>query len=233
MNTISDQLLVPRIALPHDVREQQIEQLLQERGAALSVQCVNWPETYGYCPKVKAQVAHDGTSLYIRFEVEGEGLKATCINDNEPVWKDSAVEFFCRQEGEQTYRNFEFNCIGTALASSRSGRDTDVRHFDDVQMKRIFRHASTPRQTFDEIPGIQHWSLTVGIPFDLMGCPQGFMPERMLCNFYKCADETANPHYLSWRPIHTPSPDFHRPEYFGMLILNHNDYHTHSLCSNL
>ncbi|MBO7233161.1 MAG: hypothetical protein J6V16_08435, partial [Bacteroidales bacterium] len=25
------------------------------------------------------------------------------------------------------------------------------------------------------------------------------------------------PHYLSWQPINTEKPDFHRPEFFGTL----------------
>jgi hypothetical protein len=34
-------------------------------------------------------------------------------------------------------------------------------------------------------------------------------------NFYKCGDKTSVPHFLSWNPIILPSPDFHRPDFFG------------------
>ena len=37
--------------------------------------------------------------------------------------------------------------------------------------------------------------------------------------FYKCGDKTAHPHFLSWNPVGTPAPDFHRPDFFGELIL--------------
>ncbi|MDE5921249.1 MAG: hypothetical protein K2G82_06535, partial [Paramuribaculum sp.] len=30
---------------------------------------------------------------------------------------------------------------------------------------------------------------------------------------------TSEPHYLSWAPITTPQPDFHRPEFFGNITL--------------
>ena len=33
-------------------------------------------------------------------------------------------------------------------------------------------------------------------------------------NLYKCGDDLSCPHYLSWRPVGTPAPDFHRPEFF-------------------
>ena len=38
-------------------------------------------------------------------------------------------------------------------------------------------------------------------------------------NFYKCGDETDYPHFGMWNPVGTEKPDFHRPEYFGELII--------------
>ena len=38
-------------------------------------------------------------------------------------------------------------------------------------------------------------------------------------NFYKCGDETETVHYGCWSPIETPEPDFHRPEYFGRIVI--------------
>ncbi|MBT5542155.1 MAG: hypothetical protein HOK34_04920, partial [Gammaproteobacteria bacterium] len=29
---------------------------------------------------------------------------------------------------------------------------------------------------------------------------------------------TQKPHYLTWNPVETSNPDFHRPEFFGKLI---------------
>ena len=34
-------------------------------------------------------------------------------------------------------------------------------------------------------------------------------------NLYKCGDNLSHPHFLSWQPIDTPQPDFHRPEFFA------------------
>ena len=31
----------------------------------------------------------------------------------------------------------------------------------------------------------------------------------------KCGDDLTVPHFLSWNPIKTEKPDFHRPEFFG------------------
>ena len=35
----------------------------------------------------------------------------------------------------------------------------------------------------------------------------------MRMNLYKCGDGLAEPHYLTWQPISTPAPDYHRPEF--------------------
>jgi hypothetical protein len=42
---------------------------------------------------------------------------------------------------------------------------------------------------------------------------------RLQGNFYKCGDETETPHYLVWNNIEWEKPDYHRPEFFGELIL--------------
>ncbi len=37
-------------------------------------------------------------------------------------------------------------------------------------------------------------------------------------NFYKCADKTSYPHWLTWNPVDHPSPNFHLPQYFGAIV---------------
>ena len=36
-------------------------------------------------------------------------------------------------------------------------------------------------------------------------------------NFYKCADASSHPHWLTWSPVDFPTPQFHLPEFFGTL----------------
>lgn len=79
-------------------------------------------------------------------------------------------------------------------------------------MQRIIRMASLPKETVNHVDenGI-NWTLLVGIPFDLF---HNGKPDELRINIYKCGDRTETPHFLSWAPISTPSPDFHRPEFF-------------------
>ena len=36
-------------------------------------------------------------------------------------------------------------------------------------------------------------------------------------NFYKCADKTSHPHWLTWSVVDYSRPNFHLPEFFGTL----------------
>ena len=184
--------------------------------AKAAVDTVCWPAEFPYRPDVRLSVAHDGASILIRFDVTEDNPRAVAMENNGPVWEDSYVEFFVREPGSPYYFNFETNCIGTGLASRRLSRDEFTR-FDDARMARIIRRPSLPAHPLD-IREKTSWSLELQVPFDLI-CAEGKAPERLLANFYKCGDKTAVPHFLSWNPIEVPAPDFHRPEFFGELIL--------------
>ena len=127
------------------------------------------------------------------------------------------MEFFVKDPAAGHYYNFEFNCIGTCLASKKRNRE-DREFVAPGDMSRIIRHTSLDKAVFEEKEGIFDWQLVVGIPFDIFGVDPGNVPGILRANFYKCGDETSHPHYLSWNPVGTPSPDFHCPEFFGELV---------------
>jgi len=181
---------------------------------------VNWPVKFPYCPESKFVIARSNSALYLKFQIKETNIRALYINDQEPVWEDSCVEFFCKKPQSETYMNFEFNCIGTCVATTRKGRDVDVVPFSENQMKQIERFSSLYRQLFYEKEGLSYWELTVKIPFEILGIDPNELQDNLLGNFYKCADGTSTPHYVSWNPILKTTPDFHCPEFFGELRFN-------------
>ena len=197
----------------------EITSTIIEKGVSDMVEKVNWPEQYPYKPLTQFNLLRSDNSLFIRFYVRGNLLKATYSTDQSPVHKDSCVEFFCQIPGNDYYCNFEFNCIGTCSASRRKGRSEDVQLFSDKQMQSINRLPSIGRRAFNEMQGNFEWELTVEIPFALMGIDSANLPPKIKANFYKCADDTDSPHFVSWNAIKTEKPDFHRPEFFGELEL--------------
>ena len=67
------------------------------------------------------------------------------------------------------------------------------------------------------------WEIFYEIPASFV---QLFVPDFALkpgaelrANCYKCGDLTPKPHYLSWNPVTSQTPDFHRPQVFGQMIM--------------
>lgn len=212
-------IVVPYIANLDNVALEDLSDIMEEKAARQSIECVNWPGQFNYKPITVFNIARSDKYLYINFFVRGNCLLAVTTSDNGPVWEDSCVEFFMQVPGEQEYYNFEFNCIGTALAAKRKSRE-ECEHFPLEKMALIKRYASVGNKPFQEMQGIFAWKLLVAIPFELMGLDGKALPPKIKANFYKCADKTSLPHFLSWNPVKSQSPDFHRPEFFGELIFD-------------
>lgn len=188
-------------------------EVLMQKGSVGNIDVVNWKE-FSHLPQTSFFVGYSSSALCIHYKVRGEGLRALFANDHEPVWQDSCVEFFCKRIDQEGYYNFEFNCIGTCLSAVHKTRE-DKTSRPLEEMTTILRHSSLEKKTFEEKQGMAEWSLTVGIPFELIGLDGKNLPEKILANFYKCGDGTQNVHYVSWAPIVVEQPDFHRPDFFG------------------
>lgn len=186
----------------------------------LNVNQVNWREGFPEMPEVTVEVSNTAEELLLRYRVKGEQLRAVTTEDHGPVWEDSCVEFFCQVPGEAYYYNFECNCIGAMVASRRRGRSEDVQPFAAEEMARIGRKCSFPRVAFEERDGVFEWQVELEIPLDLIfRNRKPDFPQPLKVNFYKCADKTKKPHFLSWQPIPLPKPDFHCPQFFGEITL--------------
>ncbi len=208
---------IPYLPQLAELSEDRIIELMEEKATRQSIGHVNWPE-FSYKPISVFTIAHDGSRIYIHYFIRGNCLKALYSEDQSPVWTDSCVEFFVQPPVGPDYYNFEFNCIGTCYAAKRNSREDFTLLITD-ELKQIKRYATLGPKPFQEMQGLFAWDLLVSIPFSLIGLNEKNLPDTLRANFYKCADGTLLPHYLSWNPIETPKPDFHRPEYFGELFL--------------
>jgi hypothetical protein len=189
--------------------------LLENKSQRACIDNACWPE-YPYKPIAVFDIARSDSYLYIRYFVKGNSLKAAYADDSSPVHLDSCVEFFMKKTDGEGYMNFEFNCIGTCHAARRMTRETGA-NISAEEYRSIRRYSNLERKPFPEKKGVYAWELIVAIPLKLMGLDPMNLPEKILGNFYKCADETNSPHYVTWNPVSTPAPDFHRPEFFGEL----------------
>ena len=202
----------------NDIELEAASELMDGFGHRDLVENLNWKETYPYRPITLFNIARSNDSIFIKYSVRGSMLRAIFSNDLDPVNEDSCVEFFCKLPDSDSYMNFEFNCIGTCNASKRKSKTEGVVRYTLDELAQIKRYPSIGRRAFNEMEGMFEWELTVKIPFTLMGIDPTNLPKKMMGNFYKCADGTDSPHYVSWSPIKTKKPNFHCPEFFGELI---------------
>ena len=211
---------IPRIEGLETMTFSRLCSVMDQAAAQVLIDCQPWSEQFPCRPDVKAALAASQTHLFILFTVCGEGLKASYGLDQQPVWQDSCVEFFVGAPDGCGYRNFEMNCIGTMLSAYQRSRGVGAVRTPAGQLAQVIRHTTVARATFDERHGVHTWRAAMGIPFTVMGFAEGLRPRMLKANLYKCADGSATPHYLSWSPIDTPSPDFHRPDFFGTFFIN-------------
>lgn len=178
--------------------------------------CHNWPESYPYKPQALFRVAHSDSQIFIQYNVHENSIRAAALSDNGHVWEDSCCEFFIAPKDDGMYYNMECNCIGTLLIGVGKGRENRQLATPDIlhQVKRwtTFEHKAITLQK-----GEFHWQLALIIPLEafFLHSLGNLSGRNMKCNFYKCGDKLNNPHFLSWSPIASIVPDFHRIDSFA------------------
>ncbi|MBL7856473.1 MAG: hypothetical protein JNM57_02200 [Cyclobacteriaceae bacterium] len=176
-----------------------------------------WKE-FPYLPEVSFSIAHHNNCIFIKYNVFEAVVKAAWYKSDDPVYKDSCVEFFISMD-EMGYYNFEFNAIGTCKLNF--GTDRHNRKVISDKVVNSIRYLATLQNKIDSDSrrGV-HWELVLMIPLEAFAEHHltSLSGKRCAANFYKCGDDLPVPHYVCWNDIQTPSPDFHRPEYFGRLV---------------
>ena len=211
------QLRVPFINGLEKLGFKPLELKMETDAAKAFIDTVCWPSEFPYAPDASFSIARSRTHIVIMYRVRGLDLRAVAMEDNGRVWEDSCCEFFMSDPEDGTYYNFEMNCIGTLLASKRKNRQ-DFRYFGKDELGQVVRHSSLERKEYGLTDGPYNWQTAICIPFSLVGINPDNLPGKIRANFYKCADKSAHPHFLSWNPVEIPEPDFHRPDYFGELL---------------
>ena len=177
-------------------------------------------------PKTEVKMAYDAASVFVIFRVEDRYVRAVATGHQQSVCRDSCVEFFFTPGPDisRGYFNLEMNCGGRILCHfhPRPERGT-VIELPEVLCRRIECRHSLPRQVSPEITEPVTWTIACRIPLDILdGYLQPARPAPRVIwrgNFYKCADATSHPHWLTWAPVEAPRPDFHLPRFFGTLAI--------------
>jgi hypothetical protein len=181
------------------------------------------PASSPHTPQTQVKVAYDDRAIYLCFRVQDHYVKAITTQTNGPVWRDSCVEFFFSPNPEkpETYFNIETNCCGVLLAQHHIGPRKNSRCLDAADCQKIQMASSASGPIRQEIIKSLTWTVEYALPLKILTRYAAYeKPAPGVVwrgNFYKCADDTSHPHWLMWSPALTEAPDFHRPEYFGVL----------------
>lgn len=210
-------LIIPRVLIYPTLSQDEMNLLIEEKGILQKINHVNWEE-YPYSPDVHFRILHTGNEIWLKFFVQEKHIRAIETQTNGPVHKDSTVEFFISLDGSNYY-NFEFNCIGTRHLAYGSGRGNRTRISPEIAEK-IRIKSTLGEKPFEEKSGDFNWEMTIQIPFECFAFDalKSVNGKEATANFYKCGDDTSEPHFISWNPIETATPDYHRPEFFGEII---------------
>lgn len=164
-------------------------------------------------------IQHDGTSIYLHYFVKEDHVRAVNSGFNSSVWEDSCAEFFFMLKGDgENYYNFEINAVGTVLGGYGKERN-DRTWLPDTALEKIETLPSLGREPFGDIHETTLWTLQVRIPVTTLCFSEinDITGQDAFGNFYKCGDMLKQPHFLSWKPVLIPDPDFHQSRYFGQL----------------
>ena len=169
----------------------------------------------GFCPETTAALVYvPGTGLFCRMRSEESSPRALVTEPDGDTYKDSCMEWFinCAPEQGDAYLNFEANPLGTLHC--KLGKDRYVRQALPAEVLRPQAKA---------LVGDGFWQVDYLLPdetiravFGKDGLKSG---DVLKSNFYKCGDETATPHWGMWSEVRLSRLDFHRPDFFGTLIV--------------
>lgn len=178
---------------------------------SLDLACQPWGDPVDI--SATAQLCYSDDALYVRMQAREASIRAEYAADDlaGKPWEDSCLEFFFSPvSNDARYVNFEVNpncCFCIEVGTDRTDRIRLVPNSDILQ----------PMMTRTD----DGWRIEYRIPFSYL---QLLYPDfqvksgsSMCGNFYKCGNLTVQKHYLSWNPMTSDTPDFHRPQDFGTL----------------
>ena len=150
----------------------------------------------------------------MRLQATEEHILRRFTGDMDEVCKDSCLEFFFCPKADDRYFNFEANPNGSMYVGY------GLPGADRCRLYKSNWKELLQVEPFETADG---WGIQLRIPVSFIRI---FVSDFALysglslkANFFKCGDETVEPHYMAWNPVDLPAPNFHRPDFFGTITL--------------
>ncbi len=179
-----------------------------------------------HTPITKVKMLYNDDFIYLIFNVHEKYVKSVATKINGRIYRDSAVEFFFTPSKNinDGYFNLEINCGGFPYFSHQVKFRQDVIDIEKEDIKKIKIAHTLPDSINTEIEELTEWTLECKIPISILGKYSKLKKPAhgviWRANFYKTADATSNPHYITWNKVENEEPNFHLPKYFGNIKFN-------------
>lgn len=163
------------------------------------------------------RVCYDDQALYVRFDCQDEDIWGTYTQRDEPLYDEEVVELFLAPGAEDPVSYYE-------IEVSPNGVLFDAQVYNPTSQR------ADMQVSLDwDCPGIRweatrddaarHWRATLVVPWSAVA-PSGDLPIIWRANFYRIErPRSAEAEFSCWSPTLTQPADFHKPAYFGRLIL--------------
>lgn len=159
-------------------------------------------------------ISHFDEGIHLKFSVTEQFLRVRTRKLNGEVHKDNCVEFFIAFGQENSYYNFEFNCLGSVKGAY--GKSRVHRKFLPSQLlKTVEDSICISMDNISKDKSIK-WDISIILPVAVFCYHDKVSLSGEACsvNFAKCGDSLPKPHFLSWVEIVSEKPDFHQPAAF-------------------
>lgn len=156
-----------------------------------------------------------GEKWVVKLTAEEKEPLTTYMNDDDPVYQDSALEVFLNfaPDGNE-YLNFEVNANGALLCHfGKKGKEN----------RGPVRLRSEERVAVQVLRDEDAWSVILAVPFALIkDCYDDVTIEvgkKITFNLYKISESQEDLHFISHTFIPSEKPDFHLPQFFAEGII--------------
>lgn len=155
-----------------------------------------------YRPNAYGQIALLGDSdLCVHMWAEESEPATTYTQNQDPVYLDSALEFFLKSSTCDNYYNFEVNSKGALLAQCGTQKDG----------RAMLSPALMSQITCKSWLNQNQWHICLTLPMNILGFN---IHEDFRFNFYKIKESSGLTHFASYAPLSGDMPNFHQPKCF-------------------
>ena len=185
------------------------------------------PKSSEHHPKITLQLLHDDRNIYGLYSVKDQYVRAVATTYQDSVCQDSCVEFFFKPSVGPGYFNLEMSAGGTYLfyyVADCTRTEHGFKEYYKVSPEYgnlITVKTSLPHIIEPEITEPVDWQVMFTIPAEAIepycGELGSLNKQEWTANFYKCADKTSHPHWITWAPL--TILNYHQPDRFQSLIL--------------